>query len=116
LKQHQNLLEKWLQDLRYPEGRASSTLDTYRRFVGKFLDACRHDPILQADVDNFVRSLLESNTNPGYVNSLAGAVNAYLGWYAVETETPRLKMKRVKEPKKHRVTFTDAQIRQIGGF
>jgi integrase/recombinase XerD len=113
LKHHQKLLEKWLQDLRYLEGRAPSTLVTYRRFVGKFLESCQHDPILQADVDDFVRSLMEAGTTPGYVNSLAGCINAYLGWYATETETLRLKMKRVKEPKKHRVTFSDAQIRQM---
>jgi hypothetical protein len=63
LKQHSNLLEKWLQDLRYLEGRAPSTLVTYRRFVGKFLSSVQHDPILQADVDDFVRSLMEENFN-----------------------------------------------------
>jgi integrase len=113
LKHYENLLEKWLTYLRYLDGRAASTLVTYRRFVGKFLSTIQNDPIIQSDVDDFVRSLLESETNPGYVNSLAGCVNAFLTWYAKETETPRLRMRRVKAPKVHRVVFSDAQIRRM---
>jgi hypothetical protein len=73
-------LEKWIQDLRYLEGRQPSTLTTYRRFVGKFLRSVQNDTIIQADVDDFVRSLLEAGVNPGYVNSLSGAINSFLSW------------------------------------
>jgi site-specific recombinase XerD len=106
-------MENWLQDLKYLEGRQDSTLQTYRRFVTKFLTTVKNDPMIQADVDNFVRGLLETGVSPGYINSLGGCINAFLTWYGAQGEAPKLKMKRVKEPKKHRQTFTESQIKQM---
>jgi site-specific recombinase XerD len=109
----QNLFDRYINDIRYLENKAESTIALYKRQFKKWQNFAGEECPSDQKLKDFVISLRQAGLAPGTVNAIAICLNSFLKWYAEETDTVRLHIKKLPDAKKHLETMGESELTQI---